>query len=127
MDYDVAAEFDRASEGPITVDITTVGRRTSEPRRIEIWIVTVDGRIVIGGTPGDRDWYANLLSDPTLTIHLKDSVVADVPARATAVTEMGRRTEIWNHRSTAWYRRQSSVEDLIARAPTVEVALVNGL
>ncbi|MFK8025332.1 MAG: nitroreductase family deazaflavin-dependent oxidoreductase [Ilumatobacter sp.] len=122
MDAAAAAELERAVDGPLTVDITTTGRRSGEPRRIEIWIVKVGERLVIGGTPGRRDWWANLQADPRLVVHLKDDVVADLPATATPVTDAAIRAEIWNHLSTDWYRGQTPVEELIASAPTVELS-----
>ncbi|MDQ2999008.1 MAG: nitroreductase/quinone reductase family protein [Chloroflexota bacterium] len=47
-----------------TIDITTIGRTSGEPRRIEIWFHNVDGHIYITGTPGRRSWYANLRANP---------------------------------------------------------------
>jgi deazaflavin-dependent oxidoreductase (nitroreductase family) len=120
---EIAAQFDRAAEGPITVDITTIGRNSGAPRRIEIWIVKVDDRIVIGGTPGPRDWLANLQADPRLTVHLKDDLVADVDMTATEVTDPARRRHIWDHPTTQWYRGQISLDELVAHAPTVECRL----
>ena len=38
-----------------TIDLTTFGRRSGLPRRIEIWWFQVDDRFVITGTPGRRD------------------------------------------------------------------------
>ncbi|AUS79717.1 hypothetical protein C1701_16820 [Actinoalloteichus sp. AHMU CJ021] len=35
-----------------------------------------------------RDWYRNLLADPRLTLHLKESVVVDLPATAVEVTDV---------------------------------------
>ncbi|MGN6445554.1 nitroreductase family deazaflavin-dependent oxidoreductase [Amnibacterium sp.] len=67
------------------IDITTIGRRTGEPRRIEIWFHRVDGRYYITGTPGARSWYANLLANPDFTFHLKQSAEADLAARAVPV------------------------------------------
>ena len=61
---------DELADDP-TVDITTIGRRPGEPRRIEIWMLDVDGRFFITGTPGRRDWLANLGADPALVVHLK--------------------------------------------------------
>ena len=43
-----------------TIDITTIGRRSGAPRRIETWFHRVNGRVYLTGTPGRRDWYANL-------------------------------------------------------------------
>ena len=34
------------------IDITTTGRRSGQPRRIEIWFHNLDGRLYITGTPG---------------------------------------------------------------------------
>jgi deazaflavin-dependent oxidoreductase (nitroreductase family) len=67
------------------IDITTVGRKSGEPRRIEIWFHRIDGRYYITGTPGARSWYANLVAHPDFTFHLKESVKADLAARATPV------------------------------------------
>lgn len=68
-----------------TIDITTLGRRSGVHRRIEIWLQHVDGRWYLSGTPARRSWYANLLADPRLTVHLKHGVTADLPATAVRV------------------------------------------
>jgi deazaflavin-dependent oxidoreductase (nitroreductase family) len=83
-----ALEHDR------TIDITTTGRKTGQPRRTEIWFHNVEGRLYITGTPGRRNWYANLLAHPEFTFHLKQSTRADLPARATAVLDKAQRREI---------------------------------
>ena len=49
MDADVRAALER----DLTIDITTTGRRSGQPRRIEIWFYNVDGRIYLGGSSGD--------------------------------------------------------------------------
>jgi deazaflavin-dependent oxidoreductase (nitroreductase family) len=77
-----------------TIDITTTGRKTGQPRRTEIWFHNVEERLYITGTPGRRDWYANLLAYPEFTFHLKQSIRADLPARATAVLDKAQRCEI---------------------------------
>ena len=64
---------ERALADDLTVDITTTGRRSGQPRRLEIWLLGIDGRYFITGTPGRRDWLANLQADPELTVHLKQS------------------------------------------------------
>jgi hypothetical protein len=79
-DITAALETDR------TIDITTKGRMSGEPRRLEIWFHNLDGRIFITGMPGRRDWYANLLANPDFTFHLKESLQADLPAQARALT-----------------------------------------
>ena len=115
------AEIARALETDLTIDITTTGRRSGEPRRIEIWFLNVDGRIFITGTPGRRDWLANLLADPHLTFHLKESTTADLDAEAHPVTDEATRRRVLEHASASWYRGQASIDDLVATAPLVEV------
>jgi deazaflavin-dependent oxidoreductase (nitroreductase family) len=84
----------QALERDRTIDITTTGRKTGNPRRKEIWFHNVDGRLYLTGTPGHRDWYANLLAHPEFTFHLKRSVRADLPARATPILDKARRRAI---------------------------------
>jgi deazaflavin-dependent oxidoreductase (nitroreductase family) len=104
-----------------TIDITTTGRRSGQPRRIEIWMLDVDGRFFITGTPGPRDWLANLRADPALTVHLKRQAHADLAATATPVTDEATRRQVLEHLTARWYRSQSPLDDLVATAPMVEV------
>lgn len=107
----------------MTIDITTIGRRSGEPRRIEIWFVAVDDAIYITGTPGPRDWLANLRADPRLTFHLKESVEADLPARAVEVTNPDERRRVLTAATTAWYRNQGDdIDRLVAEAPMVRIS-----
>ncbi len=77
------------------IDITTRGRHTGQPRRIEIRFHHIEGQVYITGRPPRRrDWYANLLAHPEFTLHLKESIHADVPARATPILEQARRRAI---------------------------------
>lgn len=109
----------------LTIDITTTGRTSGAPRRIEIWFLNIDGRIFITGTPGPRDWYANLLADPSMTFHLKESVQADLPARARPVTDGETRRLVLTHMVASWYREQVPIDSLIDGAPMVEVTFVD--
>ncbi|MGI8534765.1 MAG: nitroreductase/quinone reductase family protein, partial [Candidatus Limnocylindrales bacterium] len=61
------------------VDITTTGRKSGQPHRIEIVFFDIGGRKIISGMPGKRGWYANLAADRTLTLHLKSGLTADLP------------------------------------------------
>ena len=63
-------ELRQALDTQRTVEITTTGRRTGRPRRIETWRYRADGRYWLTGSPGSRDWYANLLANPDFTLHL---------------------------------------------------------
>ncbi|MGL6280589.1 MAG: nitroreductase/quinone reductase family protein [Gaiella sp.] len=106
-----------------TVDITTTGARSGQPRRLEIWYLQLCGRTFITGTPGPRGWYANLLAHDRLTFHLKESVRADLPARAVPVLDEPTRRWVFTqpHRWNDWYRAQVPLEELVARSPLVEV------
>lgn len=78
-----------------TIDITTIGRRSGLPRRIETWFYRVGDDIYLTGSPGRRDWYANLLANSEFTFHLKRSVVTDLPAHATPIIDPAARREIF--------------------------------
>lgn len=89
-------QISRALERERTIDITTIGRKSGRPRRIEIWFYRADGRIFLSGSPGRRGWYANLLAHPEFTFHLKGSVKADLPARAHPVTDPDERRRVFS-------------------------------
>lgn len=77
------------------VDITTIGRKSGAPRRIEIAFHQFDGEYFITGRPGfPRDWLANLIANPAFTLHLKRGVASDLPAVATPIDDAGERAEI---------------------------------
>jgi deazaflavin-dependent oxidoreductase (nitroreductase family) len=102
------------------IDITTTGRKTGRPRRIEVVFHNFDGRIYISGMPGRRGWYANLLADPNMTFHLKGPIRADLPARARPITQDPERRAVMEKIARAWNR---DVEGLHSRSPLVEVEI----
>jgi deazaflavin-dependent oxidoreductase (nitroreductase family) len=79
-----------------TIDITTTGRRSGRPRRIEIVFYRLDDELYLSGIPAPkaRDWLINLAADPRLTFHLKHGVVADLPAVATVIVDPDERRRI---------------------------------
>ena len=112
----------RALEQDRTIDITTTGRKTGRPQRKEIWFHNIDGRLFITGTPGRRDWYANLVACPEFTFHLKQSVRADLPARAVPITDEAQRRDIFViiHQKLGGLRE---LEAWVAGSPLVRVEL----
>jgi deazaflavin-dependent oxidoreductase (nitroreductase family) len=112
---------ERAIENDRTIDITTVGRNSGEPRRIEIWRYRYDGRTFLSGSPGMRDWYANLLANPELTYHLKGSAQADLPAVARLITEDAERREVIAGILEDLGRGSGNLEDWVADSPLAEV------
>jgi deazaflavin-dependent oxidoreductase (nitroreductase family) len=106
------------------IDITTTGRKTGEPRRIEIVFHRIDDRIWISGVPSPRrrGWIANLDADSKLTVHLKGPVaVADLPATARIVDEPGERRRILERVARTWKR--TDLDLMVATSPLIEVTI----
>lgn len=110
----------RALQSDRTIDITTTGRRSGSPHRIEIWFHNIQGEIFLSGRPGRRDWYANLLSHPEFTFHLKGSVEADLRARAQPVTDPDERRRILS-RIAGHHRGQEDFERWVESSPLVRL------
>ncbi len=104
------------------IDITTTGRKSGQPRRIETWFHNLDGRIYLTGTPGPRDWYANLVATPTFTFHLKESATADLPARATPIVEPAERRAVLARILANLGRSESDLDAWVAGSPLVAVS-----
>ena len=106
------------------VDITTTGRRTGQPRRVEIVYHVIGGRIYISGVPRagrKRAWLYNLEANPRFTFHLKRGVTADLPATARVISDETERRAILKHVARAW--RRTDVETMVAYSPLIEVAI----
>lgn len=51
--------------------LTTTGRRTGQPHRIEIWFAVEDGRVYLMAGGRDRaDWVRNLQANPLVRVEL---------------------------------------------------------
>jgi deazaflavin-dependent oxidoreductase (nitroreductase family) len=103
------------------IDITTTGRRSGVPRRIEIVLHNIEGRLFISGMPrrAKRAWLVNLEADPAMTVHLKGAVRADLPAGARIITDEAERRSILERVARAWGR--TDVEAMVAWSPLIEV------
>jgi deazaflavin-dependent oxidoreductase (nitroreductase family) len=111
-----------------TIDITTLGRRSGIPRRIEVWFHRVDGRWYLTGVPGPRSWYANVRAHPQFIVHLKRGVTADLPTTAASVDEPTRRRVITavldlqnRPEIAARVSQRQNLDDWLARSPLVEI------
>ncbi len=104
----------------MTIDLTTIGRRSGRPSRIEIWWFHIEDRFIITGTPGRRDWFANILADPSVTIH---APFGDYPGRAEIVTEAAFRRRVFTDPGIGWYRTQAELDRLVESAPMIEIRL----
>jgi len=104
------------------IDITTTGRKSRQPRRIEIWFHNLDGKLYITGSPGKRSWYANMLANPDFVFHLKSSLQADIPARARPIQEEAERRQVLG-KIIAGLDGERNLDEWMANSPLVEVTL----
>ena len=107
-----------------TIDITTTGRITGEPRRIEIVYFNFGGRLYICGMPNprkERAWLLNLRADPRFTFHLKSLIQADLPGAAREVTDPAERRPIIELVAKAW--RRTDIDMMVEHSPLIEVTL----
>jgi len=120
LDPAITAALDRGG----LIDMTTTGRTSGEPRRIEIVFHNVDGRIIISGMPRrdrTRAWIHNLEADPNLVIHLKQGVIADLRGTARVVTDEAERRDLLVHVARNWNR--TDLDAMITWSPLIEVTL----
>jgi deazaflavin-dependent oxidoreductase (nitroreductase family) len=108
-----------------TIDITTTGRRSARPRRIEIVFHNIGGRIYISGIPArnKRDWLLNLETHPDFTFHLKGRLKADLPATARVITDETERREVLPYVARNWGR--NDLEQMVRYSPLIEVTFPN--
>jgi deazaflavin-dependent oxidoreductase (nitroreductase family) len=112
---------DALSRGGV-IDITTIGRKSGQPRRLEIVFHDIDGRLYVSGMPGfKRNYLANLEADPHFIFHLKGPVRADLAATARIITEPAERREVLPHIARTWKR--DDVETMVEGSPLFEVTI----
>ncbi len=109
----------------LTIDITTTGRKTGQPRRIEIWFHNLDGELYLTGLPRPCSWYANLCAHPDFTFHLKESAQADLAARATPVLDAAARRDIIARIQKKLGRSGEDLEERVASSPLIKIELVS--
>lgn len=116
------AEIEHALKKDTLIDITTIGKKTGKSHRIEIAFHNFDGTLYISGLPGRRDWYANLVAKPEFIFHLKQSLKADIPAKATPITDLATRKQVLSKVVAKW-GRQTELEAFLKSSPLVQVQL----
>jgi deazaflavin-dependent oxidoreductase (nitroreductase family) len=107
------------------IDLTTTGRRTGQPRRIEIFLHDEDGLLFISGTPRadrTRDWIHNITADPNVVVHLKVTVVADLPATARVITDPDERQPLIEAAARRWGR--TDVAEMLQYSPLIVLDVV---
>ena len=102
------------------IDLTTTGRRSGLPHRIEIFLHDQDGVLFITGMPRrdrTRDWIRNITADPTVIVHLKQGLEADVPATARVITDPHEARPLIEAAARRW--RRDDVDEMIAYSPLI--------
>jgi len=117
-----------------TVDITTIGRTSGKPRRIEIWFYRAYGVIYLSGLPAVRSWAANLRANPEFIFHLKNGIRADLPAVAVPIDDDNEKRRIFQvfvddlnqPHNPGRISQPTSVERWLAGSPLFEVRFQYG-
>lgn len=102
------------------IDLTTTGRRSGLPRRIEIFLHEEEGVLFITGMPRPdrtRDWIHNITANPNVIVHLKKGIEADVPATARVITDPDEARPLIEAAARRW--RRDDVDDMIAHSPLI--------
>lgn len=115
-----------AALGPMgVIDMTTTGRRTGEPRRIEIVYHVIEGRLYLSGQPrpNRRSWLANLDADCNLTLHLRKPSNLDVRALARVIDDEAERRRVLGPVARNWKR--DDLDLMVEQSPLVEVTIAD--
>ena len=109
------------------IDLTTTGRRTGLPRKIEIFLHDKDGLLFISGMPRadrTRDWIHNITADPHVVVHLKQSMTpVDIPATARVVTDLAERRPLMEAAAQRWGR--TDVEEMVQHSPLIVLTVTD--
>ena len=100
----------RSYEDASTIELTTTGRSSGQPRTVTIWFAVDDqGRLYVqSGKDGHTDWYRNLLKTPAVTMRIGELAMSGVatpiddPAEVARVHELFRQKYL-RARITAWF------------------------
>jgi deazaflavin-dependent oxidoreductase (nitroreductase family) len=121
MDESIRAALGRSQ----VIDLATTGRRSGEPRRIEIFLHNLDGRLVISGMPNptrQRAWLHNVEANPAVVIHLKaGGITADLPGTTRVITDAAERRELLAGVARNWGR--TDLEVMLLHSPLIEVTI----
>lgn len=84
--------------------LTTTGRRSGDPHRIEIWFAVHDGTIYLLSGGRDRsDWVRNTIASPQVSVELGDEVRTGTARLVTPDTDedrLARRLLVEKYRSS---------------------------
>jgi deazaflavin-dependent oxidoreductase (nitroreductase family) len=108
------------------IDLTTIGRRTGQARKIEIFLHDKDGLLFITGMPRPdrtRDWIHNIAADPHVVVHLKHTITAHLPAVARVVTDPAERRPLMEAAAQRWGR--DDVDEMVQHSPLIILSVTD--
>lgn len=115
----------KALREDLVIDITTTGRKSGQPRRIEIWFYNLDDKLYLTGLPGLRSWVANLNSNPRFIFHLKESIAVDIPGQALPISDEKQRRHIFSEliESAKLSPETCDLDERVAASPLFQLEL----
>lgn len=111
----------RTIVGMPTLELTTIGRKSGEPRKVMLTAPIIDGEMIVivasrGGDPTHPAWFLNLRDHPDVEVALQSGPKQPMAARVATVEE---RAALWP-RVVAAYDGYASYQ----RKTTREIPLV---
>ena len=104
------------------IDITTTGRKSGQPRRIEIAFSQLRRPFTISPVSrghrsgvGSPTWRRN----PSFTFHLKQDLPADLPALARPISDPTERRQVLEMVARGWDR--TDIDEMVRYSPLIEV------
>lgn len=108
-------------EAGLRIGITTTGRKSGRPHRNQVRLYSLDGRFYITGSPGRRDWYANLLADTRFTVHVEGETHTIFDATANPIREASGRLKVLSLIYRLRGGRLGELDAMLERSPLVQV------
>ena len=87
----------RTIVGMPTLELTTIGRKSGEPRKVMLTAPVIDGEMIVivasrGGDPTHPAWFLNLRDHPDVEVALQSGPKQPMAARVATVEE---RAALW--------------------------------
>src|SRR5690554_3916774 len=99
----------------------TFGRRTGLARTVEIWWFWFEDRFIVTGTPGPRDWLANVRANPRVVVEVAGLLVEGTAREITDLEFRRRFFSAPDNPEARWYTTQAGLERLVAESPMIEL------
>jgi deazaflavin-dependent oxidoreductase (nitroreductase family) len=100
----------RTVQDASTVELTTTGRKSGQPRLVTIWFaVDAEGRLYVqSGQDGRTDWYRNLLVTPAVSLRIGELAMRGTATPVDDLTEVARVHQLFREkylraRITSWF------------------------